>query len=42
MVGVGVCGGGVVCVRGGVGWGRVGCGVWLCRCGWVVQEHKKN
>ena len=30
MVGVGVCGGGVVCVRGGVGWGRVGCGVLGC------------
>ena len=30
MVGVGVCGGSVVCVRGGVGWGRVGCGVLGC------------
>ena len=25
-----MCGGGVVCVRGGVGWGRVGCGVLGC------------
>ena len=30
MVGVGVCGGGVVCVRGGLGCGRVGCGVFGC------------
>ena len=30
MVGVGVCGGGVVCVRGGVGWGSVGYGMLGC------------
>ena len=30
MVGVGVFKDGVGCVRGGVGWGRVGCGVFGC------------